>query len=317
MTTMKTNLMIGAWISLPIVLLGADRQDYVIKSTANLVVLDVSVTAPDGGPVSGLTRNRFVIAEDGRKQEIKQFSAADSPVSMGLVLDMSGSMGPKAASVMRAVSLLVEASSPQDQYFVTGFNDRPRLALPPSIPFTSNPTDIQNAMAAFRCEGRTAIYDGIAAALDHIRDSKYERRVLVLVSDGKDTASKMSHGTLVDLVRSTQTTIFTVGLYPDDPLDEHDGQFLKTLARISGGRFYHPASPEALEQSCVRIAKDIRARYTLAYTPHESDKHAVRKIRVELIRTPDDGRRLSVRTRSEYSIGDIKPNTTTSKAIRN
>jgi Ca-activated chloride channel homolog len=178
-----------------------NQQDFVLRSNSNLVVLDISVVNSKGNPVAGLTKSRFAVFEDGKRQDVKQFSATETPVVMGLVLDMSGSMVPKAAGVRRAVNLLLGASSPHDQYFVTGFNDRARLALPSTMRFSSKPSDIDQAMANFRCEGRTAIYDGIAMALEHFNQSMYERRVLILVSDGRDTASKISRSNLLDEVR--------------------------------------------------------------------------------------------------------------------
>jgi Ca-activated chloride channel family protein len=287
-------------------ILTANQQDFVLKTDSNLVVLDVSVVNAKGNPVAGLTKSEFAVFEDGKRQDVKQFSAAESPVVMGLVLDMSGSMGPKAEGVRRSVNLLLGASSPQDQYFVTGFNDRARLALPSTMRFSSKPSDIDQAMARFRCEGRTAVYDGIALALEHFNQSMYERRVMILVSDGKDTASKISRSELLDRVRKSLTTVYTIGLYRDEDVGEHNSGFLRELAHISGGRFYHPDTEQDLETSCLRIARDIRARYSVAYTPRDATKTEVRKVHVELQRRAKDDQKLTVRTRREYMIPGSK-----------
>jgi Ca-activated chloride channel family protein len=276
------------------------QQDYVVRSNANLIVLDVAVLGSDGQPVPGLAKDRFVVAEDGKRQAIKQFAAEESPVSIGFVLDMSSSMHRKLDGVYRAVSSLLRASNPEDEYFLVGFNDRPALGLPQGMPFSHSQDDIRQALRSFRPQGRTALYDGLILALDHVEKSNYERRVLVLVSDGKDTASTIRVTEALRHVRSSPITIYTIGLFDETDPDRDEG-LLKRLAHIAGGKFFHPSSPEELEQYCLRIARDIRARYTLAYTPPEEPRSGIRKIKVELLRSAKQPK-MSVLTRSEYTM---------------
>jgi len=281
------------------------QSDYILRSHSNLVVLDVSVTSVDGSPVTGLPGSRFRVAEDGRNQQIKQFSpTTETPVTIGLVVDSSGSMSNKAADVRSAIQLLLEQSRPHDQHFVVGFNDRPHLVLSPTI---------ETALQSLRMAGRTALYDGLKVSMDHLRTNPglHERRVLVLISDGRDTASRTTRADLMNMVRESSPTIYTVGLYFDEYTEDRDTGLLRSLAKLSGGRFYHPETPEALQESCLEIARDIRSRYTIAYVPAEPDQRdSVRKIRVDLVRTAEDPRKLKVRTRSEYRIGGNNNGTT-------
>jgi Ca-activated chloride channel homolog len=283
----------------------AQQDDYILRSHSNLVVLDVSVTSGDGSPVTGLPGSRFRVAEDGRRQEIKQFSpTSETPVTIGLVVDSSGSMSNKAADVRSAIQLLLQQSKPHDQHFLVGFNDRPHLVLSPTM---------DAALQSLRMAGRTALYDGLKVSIDHLRANPglHERRVLVLISDGRDTASQITRADLMNLVRESSATIYTVGLYFDEHTEERDSGLLRSLAKLSGGRFYHPETPEALQESCLEIARDIRSRYTIAYVPVEPDQRdGVRKIRVDLVRTAEDPRKLKVRTRSEYRIGGSNNDTT-------
>lgn len=277
------------------------QEDYVVKSNANLVLLDVSVTGVGGVPVAGLSRDRFSVSEDGKKQIIKQFSAADTPVSMGFVLDMSGSMQHKVGGVQRAVNAFLAASNPDDEYFLIGFNDRPKFGLDPAAkPFTRDRNAIRSAMYGMKAAGKTSLYDGLGSALEHIGKSKFERRFLILVSDGRDTASEMTLQDIVFEVRTHPVTVFTIGLFTDEDPDRNSG-VLKRLAKVTGGRYFNPITAEDIEAACLAIAKDIRARYTLAYTPPESGKPGVRKIHVDLTRLPSEPR-LAVRARTEYQV---------------
>ncbi len=284
-------------------------EDYVLRSHANLVVLDVAVVNASGAPVSGLARDQFLVREDGRIQAIKQFTADDAPVSLGLLLDMSGSMSRKMPAMHRAIDAFLGASNPRDEYFVVAFNDRPRFVLPAGVAFSHRREDVRAALLASRPQGRTALYDGLAAAVQHLGAGSYERRVLVLISDGKDTASALSLSAALRRVRSAPVTIYTMGLFSGaEEADETNRGVLKRIARITGGFYFSPENADGIEQACVRIARDIRARYTLAYTPPELTKseaaapggNAIRKIKVELLLRDRLGPGLSVRARSEY-----------------
>lgn len=280
----------------------SSADDATFRSNANLVVLEVAITDAGGTPVAGVPKERFRVLENGKPQAIKQFSAGESPVSMGFVIDCSASMSEKAANLRRAVQALLAASNPADEYFLVAFNDGASLGLPAGHSFAREPDQISRALLQFRTAGRTALHDGLLMAVRHGGQSMFERRVLVLVSDGKDNASRSTLDQVLHAVRSTPITIHTIGLYsPDD--EDQNGGFLRQLARISGGHFYHPSNPSQLEADCLEIARDVRARYTLAYTPQnqEDPRQAVRKIEVQLNRQAGEPRRI-VTTRKEYTL---------------
>lgn len=282
----------------------AASEDYIVRSNANLVLLDVSVLGAGGVPVAGLNKDRFSIREDGKEQSIKQFSALDTPVSMGFVIDASGSMQNKVGGVRRAVNAFLDASNPDDEYFLLGFNDHPRFGLDPATkPFSQDRNVIRSSMYGMQVAGRTALYDGLNTALEHIAKSKFERRFLVLVSDGADTASKMTLQDILFEVRTHPVTVFTIGLFTDEDQDRNSG-VLKQIARVTGGRYFNPSTADQIETACLSIAKDIRARYTLAYTPPENGRSGVRKIQVGLTKLPSEPR-LAVRARTEYLLGSL------------
>ena len=277
-----------------------ETSDYVLRMDSNLVVLDVSVTGNDGVPVSGIGRERFRISEDDKVQTITQFSAEERPVSLGFVVDSSGSMFNKVLRVRRAVNSFLTVSNPDDLYFVVGFNDIPRLGLPEETLFTGKPEAVRDAVLSFRAEGRTSLYDGLSLALRHVQRSTLERRYLLVASDGKDTASSTSLDTVIAQCRGSRATIFTIGLFEEEDEDQNGG-VLKRMARVTGGQYFHPADSKELSDACIRIAKDIRARYTLAYTPPAAAKRALRRIKVEVASLPAEGKR-TVRTRTEYTL---------------
>ena len=278
----------------------SEASDLVLRLNSNLVVLDVSVTSADGVPVAGVGKERFRVSEDGKPQIISQYSADERPVTLGFVVDMSGSMFKKVLHVRRAVNSFLTVSNPEDLYFVLGFNDIPQLGLREGTPFTGKAEEVRTAVASFRAEGRTCLYDGLSVALKHIQESTLERRHLVLMSDGKDTASSIRLDESIQRCRASRVTIFTLGLFEDEDEDQNAG-VLKQMARVTGGQYFHPADAKELSDACVRIARDIRARYTLAYTPPTAAKRALRRIKVEVVPRADEGKRI-VRTRTEYTL---------------
>lgn len=304
-----TVVLAGAVVIMPAALsqqiqAGPEQDEALLKADANLVVLDVSVTHPNGSPVTGLTQDHFQIVESGKAQRIRLHSGEETQVTLGLVLDVSSSMEKKIARLRRSVSTLLGLSSPGDDFFVAGFNDAVRFPLGPGQPFSSSPEVVLKAIESLRAAGRTTLRDGLAAALKRIRTSRHERRVLVLVSDGKDTASTTSFAEIIALVRSSPVTIYTIGLFEEGDPDSDSG-FLKRLAGISGGRYSRPDRQEELEETCRRVANDIRARYILSYTPPELPKCGVRKISVRVNGSTE--RRLQVRARREYTASGFDP----------
>jgi Ca-activated chloride channel homolog len=299
------NIMPTRWLLLLFALNGSAQDslqspEFKIRTDVELVLLDVSVKDPSGGYVTGLGKDQFQIYENGVLQKISEFAAADVPVAAGLVMDDSGSMAPKGSSMIAAGVAFIEASNPHDQIFVVNFNDKVRLGLPESVPFSDDINLLRAALSSHQPEGRTTLYDAVAFALKHLETSRRDKKTLVVISDGGDTYSTHKFKDVMRLIEESAATVYTVGIFdPDDP-DRNPG-VLKQIASVSGGESFFPGELAEILPICQKIAKDIRNRYTLGYIPvRTSDKGADRKIRVSA--SSAENKKLMVRTRTTYRL---------------
>src|SRR5579871_396404 len=274
----------------------AASQDFVIRTTSRLVLLDVSVKDARGDLVTGLTQQSFQVYEDGKPQTITQFANADIPVTVGIVVDQSGSMLPKRPDVVVAALAFIAASNPNDEVFVTNFNDKVRFGLPPDLPFSDNVPLLRSALWAGEPGGRTALYDGIADSLVRLELGRRDKKTLVVVSDGGDNASRESLAGLTRKVLESRATIYTIGVFSADDPDKNPGVLMK-LARMTGGEAYFPEQLNDVVPICQKIAKDIRTRYTIGYIPAAGGRPR-RNVRV--IATAPQLGKLTVRTRTSY-----------------
>jgi Ca-activated chloride channel family protein len=296
----------GKWCVLPLLLVAAYSQnlpssgEFKISTAVELVLLDASVRDPEGGYISGLTKESFQVYENGVLQKITEFSSGDIPVAVGLVMDDSGSMRNKRPELNTAGLAFVEASNRQDQVFVVNFNDKVRSGLPDSLPFTDDLVLLRSALSRDRPEGRTALYDAMVFSLDHLEKGRRAKKALIVVSDGGDNVSAHNLNQLLRRIQESRATIYTVGFYdPEDP-DSNPG-VLKRIAKISGGECFLPTEQHEITTICQKIAKDIRNRYTIGYIPVRTNaKAAVRKIRV--VASSPDREKLIVRTRTSYQL---------------
>jgi Ca-activated chloride channel homolog len=270
---------------------------YVISETVNLVELPVTVRDSKGRFVSGLEQPNFQVYEDGRMQDITLFRSEDVPVTVGLVVDHSGSMGKKRDEVMQGARAFVQASNPQDREFVVNFSDTVTFGLPPDTPFTNNPEDLQAALLAAPLSGRTALYDAVAAALERLQKDQANKKVLLLISDGGDNVSRHDFSQVLRMAQSANVVIYAVGLFDENSADQNP-KILKKLSTETGGEVYFPSSPAEVVSVCTQIAADIRHQYTLGYNPPNPDIGRYRKVRVS-VNAPGRGK-LSVRTRAGY-----------------
>lgn len=277
-----------------------EPTDYTLRTTARLVLLDVNVKDASGGFVSGLTKDDFKIYENGKPQQITQFANADIPVTVGIVVDESGSMRPKRAEVITAALAFNQASNPMDEMFVINFNERPRRGLPDNLLFSDNVQVLRSALWQGTPEGRTALYDALEMALNQLEFGRRDKKTLVLISDGGDNHSQHTLADVMNHVLTSVATIYTIGLYDEDDPEKNEG-VLKKLAQVSGGVFYHPQTLGDIVPICRQIAKDIRTRYTIGYVPVAEGK-AERQIKV--VASSPDHPKLVVRTRSKYVFSD-------------
>lgn len=274
-----------------------DNQE-TIKINVDLVVLHATVQNSNFTPVSGLGKENFQVYEDGVLQEIESFSHEDIPVTVGLVIDNSGSMRLKRAEVITAALAFARASNKKDKIFVVNFNERVSFGLPANIPFTNKIAQLEVALSKVAADGKTALYDAVATALDHLEMGDRDKQALIVISDGADNASRQNLAQIMDQARRSDALIYTIGIYDRDDPDSNPGS-LKQLAKATGGEVFLPESVKNIVQICERIAHDIRNQYTLTYMPKNINYDGkYRDIQVKA-RAPDHGR-LKVRARAGY-----------------
>jgi Ca-activated chloride channel homolog len=270
-----------------------------IKMTVGLVVLHATTENKKGVSVSGLDKDNFQVFEDGVAQRIETFSHEDVPVTVGLVVDGSGSMRPKHGDVLAAAKTFVQASNANDEMFVVNFNEHVSFGLPDDITFTSKSVALQLALARSPISGQTALYDALAAALQQLKRGTRDKKVLIVISDGGDNASSHSNlKQIMTLAVESNAVIYTIGLFDESDSDRNPG-VLKQLAHTTGGEFFQPETISDVVPLCAQIARDIRNQYTIAYTPtNAAQDGAFRAIQVRAKSPGHD--RLVVRTRPGY-----------------
>ena len=275
------------------------RQDDqpTIRVNVDVVVLHASTRNRKGVLVSGLGKADFQVHENGVLQQIKSFSHEDIPVTVGLVVDNSGSMRPKQQEVAAAAVEFARSSHPDDQMFVVLFNENVSFGLPAHTPFTDQADELQDALSILP-NGKTALYDAVAAALQHLKKGKRDKRVLVVVSDGADNASRLQREQMLTLASQSDAIIYTIGLFElEDP--DRDPRTLKRLAEATGGEAFLPESVKQVVPVFERIAQDIRNQYTITYSPaNRSQDGTYRTVQVSAA-APGRGR-IKVRTRAGY-----------------
>lgn len=235
------------------------------RAQSDLVVLQVSVHDLRAKPVADLTKDEFRILEDGVFQEIQFFVSDDQPVAIGLVVDNSGSMEPKRREVIAAAEAFVRASNPEDALFLVNFNEHVSFGLPEETPFTSDLAVLRGALGTIGARGQTAMYDGIAAALDRITHAPLDRKVLVVVSDGDDNRSRLGLEEVYDRAMRSSAAIYTVGIF--DTLEGGNRKALERLAEATGGLAFFPEKIPDIRRVLDQICLDVRHRYTLGYVP--------------------------------------------------
>jgi VWFA-related protein len=276
------------------------------STQSELVVLHVAVRDRKGGYVGGLGQDAFKVLEDRRPQEISFFNSQDAPVTVGLVIDASGSMAPNRTMVIAASLAFSKAMNPQDEFFVMGFNEHIHTPLPADKPFTNSAPVLRVALVqAIKARGQTAVYNAVNAGLEYVQKGGFERQVLIVLSDGGDNASNTTRTQVLANAQASNAVIYTIALV--DPLDsEADPGFLKQLSESTGGVAFRPKNVAEVQEILQRVARDIRNMYTIGYVPSQAaarptQKEALRRVAVD-VRLPT-GQKLAVRTRRAYLAG--------------
>jgi VWFA-related protein len=267
-----------------------------IRVDTRLVVLHCTVTDRSGKQITNLPQDQFKVMENGAVQPIKLFRREDIPVSLGLVIDNSGSMRDKRQRVEAAAIKLVKASNPQDEVFVVNFNEDAYL----DVVFTNDVKKMEEGVARIDSHGGTAYRDAISMSIDHLKqEGKKDKKVLVVVTDGNDTASvAMTLEKLVEKAHKSDVLIYTIGIFgKDDKRDERKARrAMDSLSKASGGMSYYPQAIEEVESIASQVAHDIRNQYVIAYSPVNQELDGTfRQIKVTA-----GGSKYSVRHRTGY-----------------
>lgn len=250
----------GAFVPLPA------QDGTVFRAGSRLVVLHVTVVDGAGRLVNDLPSKAFSVFEDNQPQQIKLFRHEDTPVSMGIVIDNSGSMSPKRVRVEDAARGLVKASNPDDEVFVVNFNEEPSL----DVDFTNDFAELATGVARIDSSGGTAMRDAIDLAMDHLnRRAKRDRKVLVVVTDGNDNASSVDMGPLIKKAQKSGVLIYTVGLLSEENADDARAarHALNQLAETTGGQAFYANRVQDVETFSLEAAHEIRSQYTIGYSP--------------------------------------------------
>jgi len=260
------------------------------SAESSLVVLHVTVFDRRGDSVPQLSRGVFHVVEDGTPQTITVFNGENSPVAVGLVVDNSSSMLTRRAMVLAGIKAFAEASQAEDQAFAIVFNEDVRRALPGSVGFTSNPILLEASVSAMPAGGKTALHDAVIAGLEHLDTAERQKKVLVVLSDGEDNASRESEDMMLRRAERSDALIYTVSTAR---LDANVGneRLLRKLAHATGGTAYTPKADGDVIEAFTDIAGKIRQGYTLGYVPtnaaHDgSYRHLIVRVLVPGMRAP-------------------------------
>lgn len=256
-----------------------DTHTEPIRKQVDLVLVPVTITDPRDRIVTGLGSGNFQLYEGKQRQEIRHFSTEDAPLSLGILLDLSSSMKSKIERAREAVVEFLRAANRQDEFFMITFADRPQLLRD----FTDAERDapLQGLLAAPK--GRTALLDAIYLGFATMRQAKYQRRALLVISDGGDNHSRYTEGEIRSLAKEADVAIYAIGIFDRycPTQEERLGPLLLAdLSEISGGRSYTVDNPNNLPAIAERVGMALRNQYVLAYRPeksaHDGKWHAIR-----------------------------------------
>lgn len=256
-----------------------------LRVNKTLVLINVTVTDPLNRFVTGLEKDHFRLFEDKVEQEITQFSSEDAPISIGLVFDTSGSMGPKLQKSRQAAAEFFKTANPSDEFFLVQFNDRPDLA----VPFTTDTDKIQSALTFTQSRGRTALLDSVYLAMHEMKKARNPRKAVLIISDGGDNSSRYTETEIKNAVREADVQIFAIGIFESaanrgrTPEESAGPSLLNELAEQTGGREYAVENVAELPDIAAKIGIELRNEYILGYTPKNRERDGkYRKVQVKL-----------------------------------
>jgi VWFA-related protein len=277
------------------------RSDYTLKVDVDLRLLHVTVFDWKDQLVKGLTQENFEVYEDKIQQEISLFKVEDVPVSLGLVIDNSGSMRTKRNRVNRAALTFAKASNPADEIFLINFNDQVYL----DQEFTQNLDDLTDSLDHIDARGGTALYDAIYLSLEHIREGKEEKKAVLVITDGQDRDSRYRFDTVLEFARESYASIYLIGLF-DKKAERSRAQkkaakLLKEFSEETGGKYFFPESVDEVHAICTQVAHEIRNQYTVGYKPTNLSRDGTwRDVTVKVVGSPKGKKKWLARTKRGY-----------------
>ena len=254
-----------------------------LKVDVDLVLVPVTITDPMNRLVTGLEKENFQLFEGSSAQEIRSFSSEDAPVSLGVIFDSSGSMSSKMDRAKEAVIEFFKTANPQDEFFMITFNDEPDEITD----FTSSVDDIQNRLVFAVPRRRTALLDAIYMGISKMRQAKYAKKALLIISDGGDNHSRYTENEIKSLVKEADVMIYAIGIYDRyaSAVEERLGpQLLTDITELTGGRAFTIDNPNDLGDVATKIGVELRNQYVLGYRPSKVVRDGKwRKIKVKLL----------------------------------
>lgn len=275
------------------------RPNVEFRVDTNLVLIPLTVTDPMDRLVTGLEKQNFAILEDNRPENIRTFSCDDAPVSVGVIMDLSGSMSNKVVRARAAILQFMKTSNPEDEFFVIGFNDRPVLITD----WTSSVDDVEARLVTIEAGRRTALLDAIYFGIQKMKQAKYPRRALLVVSDGGDNNSRYTESEVHSAVREADVQIYSIGIFDPEAatIEERNGPILlNDISNDTGGRLFRVDDVSEMADIATRISSELRNEYVLGYkTDNAKLDGKWRKIKVKLL-PPPGLPQLAVHARNGY-----------------
>jgi Ca-activated chloride channel homolog len=264
---------------------GASDRRSNIRVDSTLVQINVTVTTPLNQVVTGMEKEHFRLFEDKSEQKIVSFTSEEAPLSVGLVFDISGSMGNKLAKSRQAAKEFFKSANPQDEFFLVQFNERPDLVTA----WTRNTEDIINRLAFTQAKGRTALLDGLYLAMNEMKKAHNPRKAVLVLSDGGDNSSRYTEAEIKNLVREADVQMYAMGIYESiggrgrSPEELSGPGMLTELAEQTGGRHFPIDNISELPDVAAKIGVELRSQYMIGYTPSNLNKDGkYRKVEVKL-----------------------------------
>jgi Ca-activated chloride channel family protein len=279
----------------------AEKQtSQTLQIAVDQVLVNATVTDSLNRIVSGLEAEHFQIWEDKIEQKIESFSAEDVPISIGLILDVSGSMKDKLATATQAAQTFLKSGNPEDEYFLTVFANRPEVAAD----FTTDITKLQSRLIVTAAKGMTAMYDSVYLGLEKLKEGSNPKKALLLITDGEDNRSRYTFNNVKEFVKEQDVQIYGIGIVDDWNSQLGAGKtgraMVEELTELTGGRAFFPDSVYELEDICMKIAVELKNQYVIGYqSTNEAKDGKWRKLRLK-VNPPKGIQRLNVRAKQGY-----------------